>query len=59
MLLKYNADTDRFELKGLSINELSAISSALELAGDYGKTHKILSERLNEALCEMEKRVRS
>lgn len=57
MLLKYNADTDRFELKGLTINELSAIASALNLAKDYGKAHKVLSERLEEALDEMEKRV--
>ncbi len=57
MLLKYNKDTDRFELKGLTINEISAIGSALKLAGDYGEPHKILSERLDEALNEMENRV--
>ena len=57
MLLKYNADTDRFELKGLSINELSAIGSALRLAGDYEKYHKLLSKKLDAALAEMEKRI--
>lgn len=59
MLLKYNVNTDRFDLKGLTINEMSAIASALNLASDYGKPHKKLSESLEASLDELERQAKS
>lgn len=59
MLIKYNKNTDRFDLIGLTISDLSAIGSALNLAGDYGKEHKKLSKVMGTALDEFEHDARS
>lgn len=59
MLIKYNTNTNKFDLMGLSTSDLSTIHSGLKLAGDYGKSHKKLSEKLDVALFELEQRAQS
>lgn len=59
MLIKYNTNTDRFDLIGLTISDMSSIMSALNLAGDYGKEHKELSKVMEKAFDDFERDARS
>jgi len=59
MLIKYNTNTDRFDLIGLTISDMSAIMSALNMAGDYGKAHKKLFKAMEATLDEFERDTKS
>jgi len=59
LLIKYNTNTDRFDLIGLTISEMSSIMSALNLAGDYGKEHKELYKTMTTAFDDFERDAKS
>jgi len=58
MLLKYNTDTERFDLKGLTIDDLATLGSGMKMAGEFGKPQKKMSKLLRSLIDGLGKKVK-